>query len=1080
MPNRTPYTQVVIRCPSCGEDNPERARFCLTCASPLAGGIRPPREVRKTVTVLFSDAAGSTALGERLDPESLRALMKRYFAEMRRIIERHGGRVEKFVGDAVMAVFGIPQVHEDDALRAVRAAIEIRDALARLNEQVEAERGQRVDFRTGINTGEVVAGDPASGETLATGDAVNTAARLEQAAAPSEILLGRTTYQLVHDAVVAAPVEPIEAKGKEKPVTAYRLLSLRSGAHAPVRRLDAPLVGRDRELSLLDEAFRRAITERAPQIVTVLGAAGIGKSRLVAEFLASARDAQVLRGRCLPYGDGITYWPLREIVHHAARIEETDDGERAVSRVRALVEGNPDADLIARRVASAIGLESESTPQEEIFWATRKLLEHLARREPLVLLIEDIHWAQPTLLDLLEYVTSLAADAPMLLVCPARPELLESRAGWGGGRPNARRVHLEPLALTASDELLGKLPGGSGLPPRLRGRILDAAEGNPLYVEEMLGMLVDDGHLVRTNGDWQPSGELDDVAVPPSVRALLSARMDSLPEPERDVAARASVAGRVFEEAAVRALSHQTQQAEVGRSLLELVRKDLVRPERPEITAGDAFRFRHLLIRDAAYQALPKAQRAELHERFADWLEQATADRISEYEEIIGYHLEQAFHYQQELGNVGAAGRGTAGRAASRLAGAAGRASARGDMPAAANLYSRAVDLLPESEPTRVELLTSLGAVLTETGDWRRADEVLADAIDRARATGDRRAEALAGVRSSFLGLHMRRFATNRDAVPAVDAAISTFEALDDSVGLAEARSLRGLIHLWTGDAARAVELFDDAIHDARRAGDERMVADALRHRSTAEAFGPAPADDAMRRLKEVLRGAAASNRVLRMVVTRLLAELTAMRGDFQQSWSLIEEAKASAQELGLEIQLGSGVLRVAGYVAMLEGRHEHAEQQLRTGADILRRIGDLGHLSSMLGQLAESVYAQGRHEEALRITEDAERATISGDADAEVQWKRVRGKALARLGRIDEAVRGATAAAEEARATDGLDMLASALLDLGEVFELAGRRADAVAAVQEALDAYERKGHLVGAAAARARLDSLGATSSA
>lgn len=412
------YTHVVIHCASCGEDNPERARFCLNCASPLAAGSPRGREVRKIVTVLFSDAAGSTALGERLDPESLRALMKRYFAEMRRIIERHGGTVEKFVGDAVMAVFGMPQLHEDDALRAVRAAIEIRDALARLNEQVEAEQGQRVVFRTGINTGEVVAGDAASGETLATGDAVNTAARLEQAAAPTEILLGRTTYQLVRDAVVAAPVEPIDAKGKGMPVAAYRLVSLAGDAHALARRLDAPLVGRVRELSLLDEALLRAVTERAPQIITVLGTAGIGKSRLVAEFLASAHDARVLRGRCLPYGDGITYWPVREIVHDAAGIEETDDGERAFSRVRALVEGDLDADIIARRVAVAIGLESEPAPQEEIFWAIRKFLECLARSEPLILLIEDIHWAQPMLLDLLEYVASLAADAPVLLVCP--------------------------------------------------------------------------------------------------------------------------------------------------------------------------------------------------------------------------------------------------------------------------------------------------------------------------------------------------------------------------------------------------------------------------------------------------------------------------------------------------------------------------------------------------------------------------------------------------------------------------------------------------------------------------------------
>lgn len=1069
----------MIRCSSCGEENPERARFCLTCASALSGETAEPREARKTVTVLFCDAAGSTALGERLDPESLRALMKRYFAEMRRIIERHGGTVEKFVGDAVMAIFGIPQMHEDDALRAVRAAVEIRDALTRLNEN-EARQGQRVVFRTGINTGEVVVGDRTSGETLATGDTVNTAARLEQAAAPTEILLGRSTYQLVRDAVTVEPVEPIAAKGKEMPVTAYRLLGAAGGRRAPTPRIDAPLIGRDRELSFLDEAFRRATSERAPQIVTILGTAGIGKSRLVAEFLGSARDARVLRGRCLSYGDGITYWALREIVHDAAGIQETDDGERAISRVRTLLGGDPDAELIARRVAGAIGLESDSAPQEEIFWATRKLLERLARREPLVLLIEDIHWAEPTLLDLFDHVTNLAADAPMLLICPARPELLESRPGWGGGRSNAKTMHLEPLGPAASDELLERLPGGSVLPPALRGRILDAAEGNPLYVEEMLGMLVDEGHLVQTNGEWRAVGELDDVAVPPSVRALLGARIDSLPEPERDVAARASVVGRVFEAAAVRALALESRQSEVGQSLLGLVRKELVRPERPEITAGDAFKFRHVLIRDAAYHALSKAERAELHERFADWLEGVAADRITEYEEIIGYHLEQAFRYRQELGTADAAGGSTAGRAASRLAAAAVRAYARGDMPAAANLYSRAVDLLPESEPGHVDLLTRLGAVLTETGDWRRADEVLSQAIDRARATGDRRAEALAGVRFSFLGLHMGRFATNRDALPAVEAAIATFDELEDAAGLAEARTLRGLIHFWRGDGARAVESFDAAIDDARRAGDARREAAAVRWRSMAEAFGPTPADEAVRHFEEILRSVGAGDRVIRSTITRLLADMLAMRGDFRRSGRVVEEAKASAQELGLEMFYASGVLRGSAYLSTLQGQHEQAERELRQAAEILRRIGDLGHLSSVLGQLADSVYAQGRHEDAAAITEEAEATTIAGDVDAEVNWMRVRGKALARLGRIDEALRVATAAAAAARATDYLDMRASAALDLAEVLELAGRRGDAVAAVREALDAFERKGHVVGAATARDRLEGVQASSTA
>jgi len=398
-------------CPTCGAENPPEARFCSTCATrltPAAVG----RETRKTVTVLFADVAGSTALGERLDPESLRGLMSRYFGDMKAIIEGHGGNVEKFIGDAVMAVFGIPILHEDDALRAVRAATDIRDRLAALNAELGASRGLAITFRTGLYTGEVVAGDPATGQTLVTGDTVNTAARLEQAAPPGEILIGAPTYHLVRDAVEVEAVEPIVAKGKAEPVPAYRLIAVRAGLAGHARRLDTPLVGREAELAHLRSAYERAVAKRSPELVTVLGPAGVGKSRLVAEFLAStAAQATILKGRCLPYGDGITYWPLREIVHAAAGITDADGAAEAMIKLREILDDAPDADLIARRVGIAIGLESEAAPQEELFWAIRKLLEHLARQRPLVTVWEDIHWAEPTLLDLLEYIIDLGTDA---------------------------------------------------------------------------------------------------------------------------------------------------------------------------------------------------------------------------------------------------------------------------------------------------------------------------------------------------------------------------------------------------------------------------------------------------------------------------------------------------------------------------------------------------------------------------------------------------------------------------------------------------------------------------------------------
>jgi class 3 adenylate cyclase len=385
-------------CASCGQDNPEGFRFCGNCGAALADAV-PHREVRKTVTIVFSDVTGSTALGERLDPEATRRLIQRYYDTMSAAVERHGGTVEKFIGDAVMAVFGIPTLHEDDALRAVRAAADMREALSALNDELERDFGVRIHARTGVNTGEVLAGE---GQTLAVGDAVNTAARLEQAAAPGEILLGDSTFRLVRDAVRAEDARPVTAKGKSDPLTAHRLLDVLAGAEAFTRRLDAPMIGRENELSQLSQAFERAVRERTPYLFTILGSAGIGKSRLVLEFLDRADgEATILLGRCLPYGEGITYWPLMEV------LRRFDDPEAE--------------ELLDRITREGAGVA------EEIAWATRTLLERSARERPVVLVLDDLHWAEPTFLDLVEHVADWSREAPMLLLTVARPELLDVR-----------------------------------------------------------------------------------------------------------------------------------------------------------------------------------------------------------------------------------------------------------------------------------------------------------------------------------------------------------------------------------------------------------------------------------------------------------------------------------------------------------------------------------------------------------------------------------------------------------------------------------------------------------------------------
>ena len=631
----------VAICASCGRASEGDFRFCPYCAAPLPAA-EPAHEQRKTVTVLFCDVTGSTALGESKDPEALRALLARYFERMKGIVESHGGTVEKFIGDAVMAVFGVPLLHEDDALRACRAAVEMRDAFPELG----------ITGRIGVTTGEVVTG---TAERLATGAVVNVAARLEQAAAPGEVLIGAETLALVREAVAAEPVEPLTLKGKSEPVAAFRL----SSAHAELaRRLATPMVGRETELRRLRDAFAQAVHDRSCQLFTVLGAAGVGKSRLAAEFLAGS-EARVVQGRCLSYGEGITYWPVVEIV----------------KQLDALPEGDA-----AAPIRSLLGETESATTAEEIAWGFRKLLEQEAAEGPLVCVLDDLHWAEETLLDLVEHVADLSRDAPVLLLCLARPELLEKRPAWGGGKWNSTTVLLEPLDAAETERLLDEL---GGVEPGLRQRITAAAEGNPLFLEEMLA-------LVRASGD---GGK---ISVPPTIQALLAARLDQLDPAERAVLERGSVEGRIFHQSAVQALGNGEPQTP---RLVALVRKQLVRPDTPQFAGEEAYRFRHLLIRDAAYDSLPKVVRADLHERFADWLEERGTDLV-ELDEILGHHLEQAARYKAELEQPDAA---LGERAAQRLTAAGRRALGRGDDRAAASLLERSLEL---TRPLRLDVLS--------------------------------------------------------------------------------------------------------------------------------------------------------------------------------------------------------------------------------------------------------------------------------------------------------------------------------------------------------------------------------------
>ena len=703
-------------CGTCGQENPEIARFCLACAAPLAAGARVGREVRRTITVLFSDLVGSTALGEQLDPESLRLVMDRYFGEMSAIVERHGGRVEKFIGDAVMAVFGIPVLHEDDALRAVRAAAEMRDALIPLNDELERDRGVRIQVRLGVNTGEVVAGDGAGEQRFATGDAVNVAARLEQAARPGEILVGESTHRLVREAVMVEAVEPLTLKGKDQAVAAFRLLAVPGVAG---RRLGSPIVGRDHELEVLARAFERVVDERACRLVTVLGSAGVGKSRLVHEFLARRSDeATILRGRCLSYGEGITFWPIKSVVTEAAGLTGEESPQAARGKIRSVVEAAPDADLIVDRVTEAIGVAESVPGQRGITWATGRFFEELAKRGSLVVVFDDIHWGEPTFLDFVETVTEHSRESPILLLCMARPDLLEVRPAWGEGDQDAARLLLTPLSDEASDRLITNLLGAPEVADDVRTRISEVAEGNPLFVEEMVAMLIDKGLLLRRNGSLAASGELSQLSLPPTIQAVLAARLDRLGRDDRAVLERGSVEGKIFHRSAVLELSPAADRPQVDRRLSLLLQREFLQRVRASFADEQAFRFRHQLLRDVAYESQSKTVRAELHERFAGWLEGKAGDRAEGFEEILGHHLQEAYRYKAELGPVDERGRDLAARAAHRLGSAGLRAHARGDMWGARKLLSGAVALLPGGDDALLRL--KLDDALFETDEPRR------------------------------------------------------------------------------------------------------------------------------------------------------------------------------------------------------------------------------------------------------------------------------------------------------------------------------------------------------------------------
>ena len=1049
----------MLVCPSCGAEAAVGSRFCAMCGTPLAGVAGPsgaaPREVRKTVTVLFCDATSSTALGERIDPESLRNLMTRYFDVMREVIEYHGGVLEKFIGDAVMAVFGVPVVHEDDALRAVRAAIGIRDRLAAMDAQIRGERGATVEWRMGINSGEVVAGDSAAGQRIVTGDAVNVAARLEAAAAPGEILIGADTQRLVRDSVTASATAPLSVKGKADPVAAYRLLAVTDEPGRHVRPLEAPLVGRQRPLLALNQAFREVVEERVCHLFTILGTAGVGKSRLVDEFLGSLGDqATVAYGRCLSYGHGITYRPVAEAVRAAAHLTEAEAPERAQSAIAEILATEPDADRTAAIVGGLIGLETGVSAPEEAFAAVRSFFEAVSRRRALVLVFDDMHWGEPTFLDLVEHLADWTRDAPILLVCMARSELLESRPAWGGGKRWVTTIQLEPLTGDESEELVVSLLGRAELPPALGARIALAAEGNPLFVEELLGMLIDDGFLVRDNDRWTATGDPRRLRVPPTINALLEARLDGLGSEERTVIERGAIEGKVFHRGAVTELTPEPIRGNVRERLASLMRMELVRPERPEFAGEEAYRFRHLLIRDVAYQALAKQARAALHEQFAGWLERVAHDRLPEYDEIMGYHLEQAYRYRIELGPADTHANELAERAGTMFAGAGERSFERGDMPATVDLLTRASDLLPVDSARRRLMIPALGEALYYLGEGRRADAVLTEGIEQATRAGDERAAARAAVVRMDVRGSIDATEVSAD-IPEAERLEAILLRLGDDVGALRAGATIAQHQFFAGRAGEAEARYRELIDRARRAA--VPFGRVLRYMPGTLFFGPRPVPEAIAGVEEIIRLAPTPRQGA--LALRHLAGLRAMQGDFAEGRQLLVQGKRAAEDLGDRIAFAVTDGHFGGPLEMLAGDYETAATLMRAGYEQLTAAGDRGFASTVAAWLASALLELGDDAEAWRFATIARESTGSDDLASQVGGRRVQARLLARRGDLVAAEALAREAVSMASVSDYLELRGNALFDLGLILHQAGRGGEAVEAARAALEMYEKKG---------------------
>ncbi|HEX6579449.1 MAG TPA: adenylate/guanylate cyclase domain-containing protein [Actinomycetota bacterium] len=1044
-------------CPSCSADNPEHARFCLACGHAI--DATEPAESRRQVTVLFTDLAGSTDLTHRLDPESLHRVIGGYFDAARTAVGRHGGHIEKFIGDAVMAVFGFPRANEDDALRAVRAAWDLRSLIDEANDDLRSKWDVELAIRTGIATGNVVASDRSTGEPFVIGTSVNLAARLEQHAGTHEILLDGVTRRIARKAIETEEVLLDELRGFDGPVKAHRLLKvLETGEGLP--RPEPPFVNRTAELRLLHETYESHVASSRCRTLTLIGSAGLGKSRLVAEFLREHPQAVVLRSRCPVYGEGSALQPLRDVVAQAAGSGPEDDPVSIVEKIRDLLVEQPEGSLAADGIARALGLAPGTTTQEETVWSIRICFETLARRGPLVLAFDDVQWAAPALLDVLEHLAEWARGAPILLLCMARPDLLDLLPTWGR-TPGAVMLRLEPLGAAPSRELARHLLASTAAPV-FEDTIADVADGNPFFLEEIVTMLEEEGAITP---DATP-GDLSRIAIPPTISALLAARIDRLDPAARQVLERAAVLGLAFARAHLEALLDGEDAIDVDATLRELAQRDFVVADAE--MPGDAYRFRHALTREAAYEAIPKSLRVRLHTAAAERLAREPAGEARD--EQVGYHLEKAHHAVRDLSETDPRAQPLAERAGTHLA-AAGRAAAgRGDVRAAAGLLERAAELLPEMHAERAGVLMDLHEALLFAGEIERSQGPVAEVLASLAPDDD----SVIGERAR-LQQTMLRFLLDPGATPAdvlrgdLERSVRRFEDAGDEASLAAALADLATIHWFEGDAEAMLEAAQLALAHARASGSRRSAAEAAPLIAYALHKGRVPLDEALERLDET-RAQLDDDLLARTLLLLDEAMMLAAVGRQGDAKVATDRARDTFEDLGqrrwLEISKAAHA-----EIARREGKLERAEELLRSVYDFFRAQGDENNSLQIAFDLADVLCDLGQFDEADLLATLVAREGPPDDIEVQVSWRAVRSRTSVARGDPTGAVTLAEEAVSIADTTSFVLLQAEAARALGEALHGAGRTAEAAAALGVALERYESKRAAVPAAEVRERL---------